>query len=1324
MAKPRKSGLRVLISGFVGRFVRRGFFRLVLLVFLVGVVLPFVTLQAAANRGSANSLLEEVVAQVFDTSVARVTWDKERTTVTGPDLALTGRISYYNVRVGRQAGSTPHPARAPLEYDFVTLPRVDIAFDLKRLPALPVTQIEVPEGLTLYFNIHKGTWLDQSLFRTGEGEAAPPTLPGIILRGDARVFVRADGILVPPESLPGGADWYDFKLEDLGLVPGVLADSYRITGRVSSDRFGEFDLGGAVSRDTERVSVQFQSSKPLKLDREYAQVLAPDVRRTVEQFSIVAPRTTLRGQLLIEPRKDLQFSADVRAEGGSVCFVGFPLKVEDVTADIQVRNNNITVDAIGKRGSAEVRVNANVSSIGSSTELLRLGVNIRDLLVDEDFRLALLDARLQPNNMNYETGQPWPPEQFDPRTMSISRGYPDWEGPPPWEGGLLYPDLDEVFPFVARAFCPLGLADFELQLTSEVRGIDPLTGRRRVDESMNWKVYIRDATACFIGLPEQGPGFPIPLHGVYGVVEGTTAPNRPGTYEVRGYTQEELERLPAESMEGNAAHNKEGLTGTLENSGEQVWVHALYRDDRSAGAQPRLTLAIKTEGVDFNDSILERMPENVREVVEPFAPSGKVDIQRAQLTILPLGDEEVDFNFVLTARSVAAQYQFEGAPEAARFREVSGTLTVRRLNGLVELNNMRGLLADSRVLLSLRYRDGGIPEFGVESDDFAVKPELQRVLPPGVAEVLKRFEPRGFVRIKVTGNRGTSQPDFMKADVTFLAGTGERSGSVRFDKFPYLLTDVRGRLFVTVTPTLVEVMVREVTATGTADPQTGERAFVSISGHVLVPIDEEEDSGAAGEDRLPIVDVSVRATRLPVDAALLSALTPIFREGVPENEKPRIIQFAEDLNITGTMGVTGRFVVDDKGEMSWRFEAAFEGTGMRFQHFPLPVSGLYGSVIIEGREVRLRNVSGRAPAGALVLHDAGYTEERGWWISASGRELDFTETTLRRALPTTLRDSVNRVNPVGVFDVDLHLSGKDDYMAYQVSLDTFKTDVDLGLHFDDMTARFDVQGMIDGDVRRMNGSAYVSEVFFKDARFDRITTAVQFFGDRLEFPNLRGYFYDGWLEGRFGMEDDDYSGEVRIRGADLKQLGETAFPDAGELMGAMDAEVRFYSKPDENGQIGRGRVDVLPFDSNSKDPARNTCKLAPVPLFNTIAAVTGDESNFDEGHVFFWLGQDRITIREMDFVSDGARVQTFGGDEENYIMYGTAQMRMKLFFTLVPRSPIPLPIIQQVLDVLKQLLFPLYVTGTLNDPNVEPFSLSSRDIERAQDEFPRRPKGG
>src|SRR5690606_26574502 len=110
----------------------------------------------------------------------------------------------------------------------------------------------------------------------------------------------------------------------------------------------------------------------------YAAVLAEDVRDTVEQFQITA-RTTLNGRLEIEPGKPLQFSADIKAQQGSIWFIGFPLAVSDVTADIKVRNNNITVDAIGRRDGADVRVNARVDAVGTNNELLQVNVDIRNL---------------------------------------------------------------------------------------------------------------------------------------------------------------------------------------------------------------------------------------------------------------------------------------------------------------------------------------------------------------------------------------------------------------------------------------------------------------------------------------------------------------------------------------------------------------------------------------------------------------------------------------------------------------------------------------------------------------------------------------------------------------------------------------------------------------------------------------------------------------------------------------------------------------------------------------------------------------------------------
>lgn len=1321
---------RGLVRAGLGRVIRRGFFRIVLLLFLILFVLPFVALQAAANSASGNKLMHEVTARVFNTANAEVSWNESRTAFTGPSVTLTGSITYYDLRVTRKGGATAHPRGTPLEYDFLSIPKVQIDYDLKRLPELPVTSVKLDEGLVLHFNIHKGDWLDADLFLSGEGAGGEvPSLPEIITQGTCSVNLRADGILVPPESLGTGSDWYAMDLTSLSLLPSqVQADTFDIQGSLFSRQFGQFSVGGSISRRDQHVDVLFRNEpdKPIQVDRAYAAVLAEDVRETVEQFQITAS-TTLNGRLEIEPGKPLQFSADIEARQGSICFIGFPLSVTDVTADIKVRNNNITVDAIGRRDGADVRVNARVDAVGTNNELLQVDVDIRNLLVDEKFRLALLPERLQPDNLkDWVTGEPYSEEEWA-RLMQAwaaagsgpdAAGYPEWQGPPPWRGGTLYPDIDEVLPFICRAFTPMGLADFQLRLEQEMKGRDPVTGKSRLAQDLHWKVFIHDATAAYVGLPEQkGAAFPIPLHNAFGVVEGITTPNAPARYIVRGYTTEEMDMLGLDPAGGIQAWDKRGLTGTLKTIGERLWVYAIYEEARNPGEQARLRLEFQSEGLDFNSDIKSRMPDNIREVVDQFAPAGKVDIQRASVVVEPTGDKDVSYDFTLTARDIVAQYQFPTADQPARFREIAGTVRIDGNQDRVLLSNMRGKLLGSPVTLSLDYRGGDVPAFTVESDDFQLRPDFTDVLPRELSAVLKRFNPIGYVRFEVSGRRSESEPDFTEVDVTFIAGAGDRSGSMSFDRFPYTLSNVTGRLFASVTEQWADIVIREFSGRGSELPGQTDPSRITINGQVLVSLDETPEGE---ETPPPIMDLHIEAARVPVDSAMLTAFTRMLQD--PGSDRiPALVEFAEKLNLGGTVGTSGRLIADAWGEMDWQFEIMLEGSSVKFENFPFLIEGLYGSVLVDRTDVSLRRVEGRAEGGRVTVHNASYSETEGWSISASARELTFQSPDLRRALPEALRGMMVKLNPRGSFDIDLQLAGLGDYMRYQLSLDIFQTDIELGLHFDDMTARFDMEGVFEGENSRQNGSVFVKEVFFKDARFNDVTTAVQYFNDRVEFPNLRGRFYDGWLEGRFGIQAEDYSGEIEIRAADLGQLGRMAFPTAGELVGALDAELKFHSQPDRFGQIGRGRVDVQPFNRKSEDSARNTAKLLEVPLFSQIAAVTGNEANFDEGHVFFWLGQDRITIREMDFVSDAARVETFGGDEENYIMYDTSLMRMKLFFTLAPRSPIGIPLVQDVLDLLKQILFPLFVTGTLNKPDVQPFSLTAEDLD--EDEFPKRPKG-
>ena len=136
--------MRGWMRAATGRVIRRGFFRIVLLMFLTLFVLPFFALNLLANRSSANRIMDEVVVRVFDTSNAEVTWDEERTTFTGPSITLTGTITYYNLRIHRKTGATPHPARKPLEYDFITIPKVELLKAEAMVDGTGVLKLPIP----------------------------------------------------------------------------------------------------------------------------------------------------------------------------------------------------------------------------------------------------------------------------------------------------------------------------------------------------------------------------------------------------------------------------------------------------------------------------------------------------------------------------------------------------------------------------------------------------------------------------------------------------------------------------------------------------------------------------------------------------------------------------------------------------------------------------------------------------------------------------------------------------------------------------------------------------------------------------------------------------------------------------------------------------------------------------------------------------------------------------------------------------------------------------------------------------------------------------
>jgi hypothetical protein len=835
--------------------------------------------------------------------------------------------------------------------------------------------------------------------------------------------------------------------------------------------------------------------------------------------------------------------------------------------------------------------------------------------------------------------------------------------------------------------------------------------KRITDKDQKWFVYVRDASACYVGLPEQGDaGFPIPIFRGYGVVEGTVKTGTPSTFVVRGYTQEELTRIPEAEERGMRPSSY--LTTERQKPGQKVLLRATYRDPHELG-DPDLILNVMTDGVVIDDDLRNALPEGIRKVVATFDPTGRADVESADVRIIPAKDY-IDYVFNVRAKGILAKYQFEGATRPVEVSEIDGNLRINNVAGTVEVSNLRGRLAGSQIYFDVTHKRGEPSPsytFSGGSDEFTILPVLADMMPPAIAKVFADFSPTGNLLLRIKGQRDVpGQDNLIESEVLF------RGGSALFVKFPYQLSALGGRIFAKVTDNQVEVTLQQFSGTGSTKDSR-----VAIGGYVIVPVNRAEEGTEQDPTAPPRYDLLVNASHIALDSAMLEAITPLLQEA-GNTAKPALISFIEDLKITGTFGLKGRVFSNEKGEAQWSFEVMLEGCALNYSRFPYPVADLTGSILIDGKEISFRNVRGRTQGeGRVTLSEAGFDEKTGWTVAISARDVPFTQL-LRDALPETLMKRFDAAKPVGNFDLDLFLRGKDELMEFDFSADLHDATLEAGLHFEKVNARVDATGFLDETRTCLNGRLRVDSLRWKDAEFNDVTSDVQFANSRLCLPNMRGKFYGGSVEGNVNVNAVNYEGGIVIRGADLSKLGQAAFPKAGKLQGAVDGEVLFYSKPDGNGQLGRGRLDIAPFDVNSPDEAKSRAHLAEVPLFSQIFATTKNPQEFDEGHVFFWLGADRITIREMDFVSDAARVETFGGDEANYIMYDSGEMRMKLFFTLAPRSPSNIPVIQQVFDLLKQILFPLYVTGTLASPKVDAFSLGQADLDKQRDIFPKPPR--
>jgi len=245
----------------------------------------------------------------------------------------------------------------------------------------------------------------------------------------------------------------------------------------------------------------------------------------------------------------------------------------------------------------------------------------------------------------------------------------------------------------------------------------------------------------------------------------------------------------------------------------------------------------------------------------------------------------------------------------------------------------------------------------------------------------EEFAPRGRADIAVTMSRPETEdepgPWTVGIDAELLGVDAEFVG------FPYPLRDLRGRVRID-GDTFEVVDVRGSCGDGA----------LTAAGLVR--------ASPAGLEQL---DLTLTADALPLDDTLLNALPPAGRAEVAE------------LHAQGEAAVAVN-LTDCDGEVVYDIDATVADVDLCPEKFPLPVTGLSGSLRIQPQSVELHDLRGNASdgvvraSGRIVRGDTGENA-----VTIRGEQVRLTEA-LRSALPDDVRAQLEPWDIRGRFDVE------------------------------------------------------------------------------------------------------------------------------------------------------------------------------------------------------------------------------------------------------------------------------------------------------------------
>ncbi len=722
---------------------------------------------------------------------------------------------------------------------------------------------------------------------------------------------------------------------------------------------------------------------------------------------------------------------------------------------------------------------------------------------------------------------------------------------------------------------------------------------------------------------------------------------------------------------------------------------------RRAGFEPTspMTLSAEVRQLDLDRALLGILPQSLQDQWNKYRPVGEVD-----------ADIQVSFDGKTWRPEMSVQclnVSFTHHKFPYRLEHGKGALDLK--NDQLKLN-ITAYAGSQPVRLEAEFAhpfSGPTGWFEIKGDDIQLDEAMITALPDKPREVVRSLAPQGTLNFYTRLWR--DKPD--EATHQHLLLTANRC-SIRYDKFPYPLSDIRG---------VLEMFDGAWTFRGLE--ANNDRARVTCEGR-LTP-------GFTGNEL--VLDFTGKDVLL--EASLRDALSPHMQR-VWHDTRPR-----------GSVDLTAqiRYLSEDKKfSVGVQIQPQRENASIEPVQFPYRLDHLEGTIVYRDGHVTFDRC--KADHGNVKVSAAGYCD-----FSPDGRwNAHFSDLTADRlrvdrdrelllALPERLRKAVVELNPVGSVNLrgsfDLARTGRLDeplQSSWNMQLGMQQSKLQCGsILLENIHGNVTLQGGFDGQHLQTRGELAFDSVHYKDCQFTAVSGPIWIDDGRV----LLGSWVDrrdngvknaenptpartprpvtaGWLGGKFYLDgwatlerEPRYAINATLTEADLARCAKELAPGRQNLRGRILATADLTgSGRTRNNLIGRGTIRLS---------EANVYELpVMISLLKILSIRTPDQNAFSTATIDYRVEGEHIYFDRIDFQGDAISLR--GKGEMDF------QSNIRLtFYTTVGRGDVEIPIVKQVFTGASQQLMLIHIDGTLQNPETrkEVLPMLNRTIQGLGDEM-------